>query len=189
MDNMDMSAPNNSSKGRCSIKVPVFGEIPLHPSEMLADLKVGENPPLWAQFFKYIICGFLGAAVFFGIYALVRIFYGDYLADSLSSEVMKSRLTRVFIMAFVIANVVSYFTNWMFVFTPSGRSRWVEFGFFILVAAGSFYIGDLAKDWFIDLGLHKDLATLSFGISSAVVNFVARKYLVFNQKPTGSLAL
>ena len=165
---------------KSSVNVPVFGEIPLRPSEMIADLKVRENPPLWAQFFKYVIFGFLATGVLLGVYAFVRIFYGEYIADNLSNEMLKSHLARVMFVGFVLANIVAYVTNRLFVFTPSGRHWTMEFLIFLVVSGVSFYAGNLAKDWFIDSGLNKDIAALSFAVSSALVNFIARKYVVFS---------
>jgi len=161
--------------------VPVFGKIPLHPLDIIADLKVRENPPLWAQFFKYVIFGFLATAVLLGIYFVVSRVYGDYLSDDLPKELLKSHMARVMFVAFVFANVVAYVTNRLFVFTPSGRHWTMEFLIFLAVSGVSFYAGNFAKDWFIDEGLNKDIAALSFAVSSALVNFVARKYFVFSK--------
>jgi len=91
-------------------------------------------------------------------------------------------LTIVLILAFMVSNLVSYITNRIFVFTPSGRSKLAEFGIFLLVSSISFYAGNVAKNWFIDAGLHKDLAVLSFAIASVLVNFITRKYIVFSDK-------
>jgi putative flippase GtrA len=163
--------------------VPVFGEIPLHPSEMIADLKVREHPPLWAQFFKYVVFGFLATGVLLGVYYIARTFYGDYIADDLPIETLKIHLAYVMLVGFVLANIVAYITNRMFVFTPSDRHWTVEFMIFLAVSGLSFWAGNSAKDWFIDNGLHKDVAALSFAVSSALVNFIARKYLVFDNSP------
>jgi putative flippase GtrA len=168
---------------KSSITVPVFGEIPLHPSEMIADLKVREHPPLWAQFFKYVVFGFLATGVLLGVYFIARTFYGDYIADDLPIETLKIHLAYVMLVGFVLANIVAYITNRMFVFTPSDRHWTVEFMIFLAVSGLSFWAGNSAKDWFIDTGLHKDVAALSFAVSSALVNFIARKYLVFDNSP------
>ncbi|MEZ7957396.1 MAG: GtrA family protein [Rubritalea sp.] len=168
---------------KSSITVPVFGEIPLHPSEMIADLKVREHPPLWAQFFKYVVFGFLATGVLLGVYYIARTFYGDYIADDLPIETLKIHLAYVMLVGFVLANIVAYITNRMFVFTPSDRHWTVEFMIFLAVSGLSFWAGNSAKDWFIDNGLHKDVAALSFAVSSALVNFIARKYLVFDNSP------
>lgn len=173
----------NKRQYKSSITVPVFGEIPLHLSEMIADLKVRENPPLWAQFFKYVVFGFIATGVLGLVYVLARMFFGDYIADDLPKETLKSHLGRVMLVAFVFANIVAYITNRMFVFTPSDRHWTVEFMIFLAVSGVSFWAGNSAKDWFIDAGLHKDVAALSFAVSSALVNFIARKYLVFDNSP------
>lgn len=167
-----------------SMTVPVFGKVPLHPMDMLADLKVRENPPLWAQFTKYVIFGFLATGVLLGVYVIARTFFGDYIADDLPKETLKRHLAYVMFVAFVLANIVAYTTNRIFVFTPSMRHWTVEFVIFLLVSGVSFYAGNYAKDWFIDAGLNKDIAALSFAVSSALVNFIARKYIVFAQPNT-----
>jgi putative flippase GtrA len=172
---------------KSSITVPVFGEIPLYPSEMIADLKVRENPPLWAQFFKYGKFGFLATGVLLGVYFIISRSFGEYVADDLPKETLKSHLARVMFVAFVLANIVAYLTNRMFVFTPSGRHWTMEFLIFLAVSATSFYAGNFAKDWFIDAGLNKDIAALSFAVSSALVNFIARKYIVFTEPPVNKI--
>ena len=181
-----MAEPNQQkqikSAYRRSITVPVFGEIPIDPSEIIADLKVRENPPLWAQVFKYGVFGVLGAVLFFAVYALVDIFYPEYIADDLPKNVLKLHLLHVFVLAFVVSNIMSYITNRMFVFTPSDKNKWLELGIFFLVTGVSFYAGNLAKDWSIDAGMHKHLAAFSFAVSTMVVNFIMRKYLVFGKR-------
>ena len=165
-----------------SIKVPVFGEIPLLPSEFIADLKIKDDPPLWAQVFKYGVFGVLGTVLFLCVYMLVNVFFPEYIADDLPKEILKRHLLHVLIGAFLISNLMAYITNRMFVFTPSGRSKWVELIFFLFVTALSFAAGNVAKDWFIDLGMHKHLAAVSFAFSTILVNFFTRKYLVFSKK-------
>ena len=172
-----------------SITVPVLGEVPLRLSDIITDLKIKEAPPLWAQLFKYGVFGLLGAALFSFCFALVEIFYPEYVADDLPRDMLKLHLLNVLVGAFLVSNMMAYITNRMFVFTPSGRSKWVEFGIFLFVTGVSFTAGNIAKDWIIDIGLHKYFAAFSFAFSTAVVNFITRKYLVFSDqkvvKPTG----
>lgn len=172
---------NTERQYRLSFILPVFGKIPLYPSDMIADLKVRENPPLWAQFTKYVFFGFISTGVLLGVYFLARVYFGDYIADDLPKHTLKEHLAHVMLIAFVLANIVAYTTNRIFVFTPSMRHWTVEFMIFLLVSGLSFYAGNVAKDWFIDSGLNKDFAALSFAVSSALVNFIARKYIVFSQ--------
>ncbi len=175
-----------SRQYKSAISVPVFGKIPLSLSDIISDLKVRENPPLWAQFFKYVVFGFLATAVLLGVYFFLSRVFGGYVADDLPKETLKSHLARVMFVAFLLGSVVAYVTNRMFVFTASGRHWTMEFIIFVFVSGVSFYAGNFAKDWFIDEGLHKDVAALSFAVSSALVNFVARKYLVFSQSSADS---
>jgi putative flippase GtrA len=169
---------------KSAITVPVFGKIPIYPSDMIADLKVRENPPLWAQFFKYVVFGFISSGVLLGVYLVARKFYGGYISDDLPKETLKEHLAYVMFIGFVLANIVAYTTNRIFVFTPSMRHWTLEFGIFLLVSGASFNAGNYAQDWFIDAGLNKDVAALSFAVSSALVNFIARKYIVFAQPST-----
>jgi putative flippase GtrA len=117
------------------------------------------------------------------VYYIARTFYGDYIADDLPREILKTHLAYVMFIGFVLANIVAYITNRMFVFTPSVRHWTMEFLIFLAVSGVSFYAGNYAKDWFIDAGLNKDVAALSFVVASALVNFLARKYLVLDNSP------
>jgi len=163
-----------------TLTFPVFGRIPLKPSEILRDLKIKDNPPLWAQFFKYGVCGVIATAVLTFVWVLARIYIPDYIADDLPPETLKLNMAYVMVVAFIIANLVAYFSNRIFVFTPGKHSFLREMFLFFLISAISFTAGNFAKDWFIDNGLHKDFAIGAFAVSSALVNFVARKYLVFS---------
>ena len=163
-----------------SISVPVFGTIPLSSDQIIRDLKIKNNPPLWAQFFKYGVCGLVSTFVLLFIYFIFRQYYPSYIADDLPKSTLKLHMLYVMLIAFVAANFVAYFSNRMFVFTPGRHSFMREMLLFFIISAISFAAGNYAKDWFIDYGLNKDIAALSFAVSSAIVNFIARKYLVFS---------
>jgi len=49
-----------------SIVLPIFGEVPLNLREIYSGLK-GKDGPLWAQFFKYIVCGLISVAIFISV--------------------------------------------------------------------------------------------------------------------------
>ncbi len=163
-----------------TLKCPIFGRIPLKPSEILSDLKIKNNPPLWAQFFKYGVCGIIATLVLGLVWTLARIYIPDYIANDLPDNTKKLHSAHVMLVAFILANFVAYFSNRIFVFTPGKHSFIREMSLFFLISAISFLAGNFAKDWFIDLGTNIDVAALSFAVSSALVNFVARKYLVFS---------
>jgi len=173
-----------------TLNVPVFGRIPLKPGEILSDLRIKDNPPLWAQFFKYGVCGVIATLVLTLVWVMARIFIPDYIADDLPPATLKLHMAYVMLVAFIFANFVAYFSNRIFVFTPGKHSFLREMFLFFLISAISFIAGNFAKDWSIDQGIHKDLAIAAFAISSALVNFVARKYLVFSNsaQPDNSLS-
>ena len=171
---------HGSKDSRPSITLPVFGSIPLRPRDMLADLKIKDNPPLWAQFFKYVVCGLVATLVLALVWLLARTCSGGYLDDDLPKATLQSHSTVVLINAFVIANFVAYFSNRIFVFTPGRHTFFMEMFIFFAVSAASFFGGHLAKTWLIEQGHQVDLAALSFAVSSALINFIARKYIVFS---------
>lgn len=161
-----------------SIKLPIFGEIPLNPKVIYAELKLKEGP-LWAQFFKYAVCGVLSTLVLALVYAMFRWWTPDFIADDLPKNVLRNHMALVMFAAFVPANLFAYFSNRWLVFTPGRHSFWREIIIFFVVSGVSFLGGKLAQDFIINYGAHKDIAALSFAVSSALVNFIARKFLVF----------
>ncbi len=164
---------------RSSVRVPVFGEVPLNVSEIVADLRCKDDPPLWAQFFKYVLFGLFSTFLFGLVWVMARVFFSDYISVDLPVDVRKAHMTVVMLVAFTVGATVAYITNRLYVFSASERHWTLEFLIFLVVSSLSFYAGNVAKDWFMDMGVCIDVAALSFAVCSAVVNFVARKYLVF----------
>ena len=163
-----------------SITVPVFGRIPLHPRDMLNDLRIKENPPLWAQFLKYGICGILSVIITFAVVLYVQSQWPDYLNREVHSTAsMQVHMSIVLASAFIPSNFFAYFTNRLFVFTPGKHSFLREATFFTVISALSFAGGEIGKRIMIDLHFHPLIATASFAISSALVNFIARKCIIF----------
>jgi len=174
---VNQSIENQRSK--LTMRVPILGRIPLHPIDFIADLKIKEQPPLWAQFFKYVVCGVVATLVLSLVWLIARAFYSDYISENLPLDVQKTHSTVVLTIAFLAANVVAYTSNRIFVFTPGKHRVIVEVIIFFMVSGLSFFGGHLAKTWMIEQGYQIDLAAMSFAISSALVNFIARKYIVF----------
>ncbi len=169
-------------KYAASIIVPVFGEIPLHPKVIFDEIMLKEGP-LWAQFFKYGVCGVLSTAVLVLVLAMFHWYAPEYMADdpSVSAEVRKSHMRVALFTAFVPSNLFAYFTNRWLVFTPGKFGFWSEMGVFTFISVVSFMGGELGKNWIIDLDYPNWLAAGAFAVSSALVNFVARKFLVFSR--------
>ena len=163
-----------------TLRVPVFGPIPLKPAEIWADMKLREESPLWAQFTKYILLGFSALFIFIGTFMLVEFVWPEFLDRSLMKHSTHQwHMSIVLALAFIPSNLFSYFTNRSLVFTPGKHSLSREFTLFMLISLISFVGGELGKRWIIEMGLPNIVAAISFAVSSAMINFVARKIIVF----------
>lgn len=163
-----------------SIMVPVFGEIPLHPKVIFDELMLKEGP-LWAQFFKYGVCGVLSTVILGLVVAMFHFYAPDYMSELLPVEQRQVHLRIALISAFVPANLFAYFTNRWLVFTPGKFGFWSEMGVFTFVSLLSFAGGEIGKIWMVNQGFPNIVAVCAFAVSSALVNFVARKFLVFSK--------
>lgn len=82
--------------------------------------------------------------------------------------------------AFVISNFTAYVLNVLFVF-KAGRHHWaVEIGLFYLVSGVSLLIGTLLQSALIaKLGLSTTLAFGANMVSSLMINYAMRKFVIF----------
>ena len=84
--------------------------------------------------------------------------------------------------AFLISNAVAYGLNVLFVFERGRHSRGKELGLFYLVSAVSVGIGVLLGAILIrGFGLSAGVSYIAKAVSTTLINFVARKYLIFNR--------
>lgn len=82
--------------------------------------------------------------------------------------------------AFLIANIVAYVTNILFVFQTGRHHPVLEFIYFTGVSAIAFSISLMAGPWLVhSFGLPTNVAVLSNVVASALLNFVFRKFFVF----------
>lgn len=167
-------------KHKLSLIIPVFGEIPLHPAIAYEELKMREGP-LWAQFFKYGLCGVLSTVVLVTVLLLFEFYAPQFMSDALPVEQRQANLRIALFSAFVPANLFAYFTNRWLVFTPGKYGFWSEIGIFTLISIISFIGGEVGKIWMVNAGFPNWVAAGAFAVSSALVNFVARKFLVFSR--------
>ena len=135
--------------------------------------------PVWAQFIRYSVCGALSTVVMLSIYGLFEWLAPEYLSESLSTKQRQVNLRWVLVCAFIPSNLLAYFTNRFFVFTPGRHSFWREIGIFTLISAISFSGGEVGKYLMVAWGYPNLVAALMFAVSSALVNFAARKLIVF----------
>ncbi|MCB1235856.1 MAG: GtrA family protein [Verrucomicrobiae bacterium] len=144
------------------------------------------DAPPTAQFLKYAVCG--GVAVV--VQLIIVILLGNSVLPAFESAahpeltpaLRETNLKWVNLIAFPFANFAAYFLNVYWVFTPGRHSRWREFWLFTLVSAISFGAGMFGGPeligWF---GVPSWFAQIGFMVTSALVNFVCRKFFIFER--------
>jgi hypothetical protein len=83
--------------------------------------------------------------------------------------------------AFLTTNVLVYFVNVALVFKRGRHSPWVEFFWFTAINLISFVLSQIAGPWLVhQFGVATNVAILTNAVFAAAINFVARKFFVFN---------
>ncbi len=139
----------------------------------------GKDVPVWEQFFKYALCGGLSTFILFGVVISFHLFAPQYLSDELSTDLRQEHMRVALFTAFVPANIFAYFANRWLVFQSGRHGFWFEITIFTIISFVSFIGGELGKIYIIQSGYPNWMAASAFAVSSALVNFVARKFLVF----------
>lgn len=152
----------------------------LHPT--LALLR-SRDAPVTFQFSKYVIFGGVTTIVHLGLFIFFShtIFPAhDYLVEGgVPVDVQERNAIVSNLLAFPIAAAVNYLFNVKFVFTSGRHSRVREIFLFIGISFLSFAVGLVSGPFFISRGLNTWLAQASLMITSALVNFACRKFIVF----------
>lgn len=132
------------------------------------------------QFLKYGFCG-LGAFV---AHQVVWIVFATWVFPALDSDLpdetraLNSTLSNA--VAFLFSNAFAYMTNVLWVFTSGRHSRLWEFFYFTLISSISFGGGLAAGPALIALlGINSFVAQFTMAFTSAMINFVCRKFFVF----------
>jgi putative flippase GtrA len=145
------------------------------------------------QFIKYSICG--GFATLIHIvtfYIFAGLIFPALTADDIvvkylnipTSAVTDAIRARNAVIdnaaAFILSNLVAYILNILWVFESGRHHKAVEIGMFYLVSGISLMIGSLLMGILIKyLSFTTTISFVAVMISSAAVNFAARKYLIF----------
>ena len=138
--------------------------------------------PFLIQFGKYGICGVLSVVVFFIVTELGRAIYPAPFAETLPDSLRARNNVILHFIAFLPSNFTAYFLNRWLVFTPGRHTFGKEMALFTLISLISFTIGEFIPHQLVsNLGIPNRLADLSFIISSALINFICRKFLVFEK--------
>jgi putative flippase GtrA len=156
--------------------------------ETLTRWLLTRDTPVFVQFVKYGACGVLATIVLVAIVMTLSATVLPALDHSLvdgepiSHALRQRNLILNNVIAFPFANLAAYLLNVWLVFTPGRHARWKEFGIFTLVSAISHFAGVLAGPFLIEPYEIPTLAAqLSLIITSALVNFLCRKFIVFEK--------
>ena len=149
---------------------------------------------LGLQFFKYLLCGstamgvdmvtfFLSAWLLFPALTesdvLVRLF-------NLQIEPVPEHLRTLHfclgnVIAFAASNLTAYILNVLFVFRSGRHGRGTELALFYLVSGISVGLGVLIGALLIEgFGTSTTVSYIAKAVSTTLINFVARKYLIFH---------
>jgi len=139
------------------------------------------------QFIKYGICGVAAVIVHNTVFYLLAcsdflpamdhsLVDGNPISDALRS---RNSLINNFV-GFLLANYAAYRLNVLWVFQPGRHSPLVEFGLFSLVSGIAFVGGSLGGPLLIKLcGIGTHLSQALFIVTSACVNYLCRKFFIF----------
>ncbi len=144
------------------------------------------NVPSLIQFSTYVMCGLMATIVHNGLVMVLSLTVlpamKDMVVDGvvLDESVRKHNLLLSNSIAFPLGCIVAYITNILFVFTPGRHSRFKEMFMFFGVAACGFF----PSIWIIDFlvgryGVPSVFAQCAFIITSFLVNFFMRKFVIF----------
>lgn len=131
------------------------------------------------QFAKYAMAGAIGTATHFAIFTLLN---ETVLPANISQEGAERgwNFFWAFTIAFFLANIVAYVINRRWVFQPGRHGRLVEIGLFYFLALTAFLLGTPLGAYLVaKFPLNEYFVYVLVTISSALVNFLGRKFLVF----------
>ncbi len=141
------------------------------------------DAPVTFQFSKYVLFGGITTIVHLGLFTWFShtIFPAhDYLVEGgIADELQERNAILSNLLAFPVAAVVNYLCNVKFVFTSGRHSRGKEFLLFVVISFLSFAAGLFSGPFLISRGLDPWFAQAGLMITSALVNFVCRKFVIF----------
>lgn len=140
------------------------------------------DAPFLIQFGKYGVCGVISVVVLALVIYLGEALFPQFFSDDLPDRTVAWNTAILHFVAFVPSNFVAYGLNRWLVFTPGRHSAKKEITLFTIISLLSFSVGEVLPFWLINnFELPRPVVHFSFIISSALVNFVCRKFLVFEK--------
>ncbi|MFP6874414.1 MAG: GtrA family protein [Verrucomicrobiales bacterium] len=153
---------------------------------------ISRDVPGFIQFGKYGICGCIALLLHCSIVYSLGLTLNPAIGDYIPREVKETNAMWNNSIAFFPSNTVAYLLNVAFVFTPGRHSKRKEISLFFILSSLSFLAGHLtiwaifrSTDTNHELGSYQEniehLVNLGFVISSVLVNFVCRKFIIFQK--------
>jgi putative flippase GtrA len=140
---------------------------------------IENRPPTFTQFIKYGIVG----AVATGAHFVMFVILNETLLPADVGQIGSRRGWNFFwsfSIAFFIANIVGYVLNRHWVFQPGRHPRLVEFGLFYVVAISAYFLGTPLGAYLVSkYPLNEYIVYVIVAIASVLVNFLGRKFFVF----------
>lgn len=155
--------------------------IRVNTSFKIMTIFLDRNAPTWVQILKYTFFGFVSAFVMFGIILVLNLIFPSYVDCEIWDRETLALHTNIFnTLGFVPSCLVSYYTNKLFVFAPGKHNAWLEFFMFAAICAVSYVGGSMGSSWVVQ-SFHAPslVGNIAFGFSSAVINYVCRKFFIF----------
>ncbi len=145
------------------------------------------------QFFKYSMCGGLAMAVDMLVFFLVAWLLFPALTEHdvlvkilhiqiepIAEGIRSLNFVLSNIVAFLVSNMTAYILNILFVFKAGKYSRRKELGLFYLVSGISVGLGVLVGVILIKgFGFSTTSSYVAKAISTVLINYVARKFIIF----------
>ena len=143
---------------------------------------LSRDAPFLIQFGKYGACGVISVVVLALVIYLGETLFPRFFSEDLPDGTLAWNTAALHFIAFVPSNFVAYGLNRWLVFTPGRHSAKKELTLFTIISLLSFSLGEVLPFWLINnFDLPRPVVHFSFIISSAMVNFVCRKFLVFEK--------
>ncbi|MFL2479051.1 MAG: GtrA family protein [Verrucomicrobiales bacterium] len=142
-----------------------------------------KNSPILIQIIKYGVCGVLTTLIHLILVYILGSTINPAIGEHISKDLKESRTIINNVFAFMISNTIAFKLNVNFVFNRGRHSKTKEVILFFTVSGISFFSGLLSIPLVFNLidsnkGI-EHFANGAFIISSALVNFVCRKYIIF----------
>jgi putative flippase GtrA len=138
------------------------------------------------QFIKYGCCGVVAAITHNGILTILSLtlfpaVQGMLVDGQVLNEALRANnLVINNAIAWPFGTLVAYWLNILFVFTPGRHSKLTELAMFWIASAIGFFPGGFVAHWLASsYHLPSLIAQLGFVVTSVMVNFLCRKFVIF----------